>query len=134
TTPHVRTSTSSACAASRGMSQLPGNDLVVDFLRGGKKQTAKVRLIPREAAQADDVEVRTWGVVVRDLTQKLVREERLPAATGVWLENIRPAGPSGQAEPTLRRGDVLIAVEGKDVANVKQLQDLTKKMMVDAVN
>lgn len=109
-------------------SQLPENEFVVDFLRAGKKQTARLKLMPREPAQADDAELRSWGAVVRDLTQRVVREERLPDSGGVWLENIQPAGPSGQAEPNLRRGDVLVAVEGKAIASVQELKALTEKL------
>jgi serine protease Do len=109
-------------------SQLPDKEFVVSYLRGGQKQTARFKLIARERAQADDMELRSWGAVVRDLTQKLVREERLPGSSGVWLENIQPAGPSGQAEPNLRRGDVLVAVDGQDVSNVQQLKELTDKL------
>ena len=112
--------------------QLPGNAFVLDFVRGGEKQTARVTLTAREPARSDDAELRTWGAVVRDLTQKIARSERLPDARGVWLENIRPAGPAGQAEPTLRRGDVLIAVDGKPVGRVVELRELTAKLMVDA--
>ena len=112
--------------------QLPGNDLVVEFSRAGKKQTAKVRLTAREPARADDAELANWGAIARDLTQKIARSERLPDARGVWLENIRPAGPSGQAEPTLRRGDVLIAVDGTPVGNVEELRAVTAKLMVGA--
>jgi serine protease Do len=87
-----------------------------------------LKLTSREPAQADDVELRSWGAVMRDLTQKLVREERLPDSGGVWFENIQPAGPSGQAEPNLRRSDVLVAVDGQPVANVKALKAMTDKL------
>lgn len=112
--------------------RMPGNEFVVDYLRAGQKQTARVKLTAREPARNDDNELKTWGAVVRDLTQKLAREERLPDTSGVWLENIRPAGPSGQAEPVLRREDVLIAVDGKPVTSVAQLRELTSSLMTDA--
>src|SRR5262249_41376424 len=41
---------------------------------------------------------------------------------------------SGQAEPVLRRGDVLIAVEGTPVRTVAELKELTTKLLVDAKN
>ncbi len=109
--------------------QSPGSDLVVEFKRGGVKKAARVKLAGREPARLDDVQLNTWGAVVRDLTQRVVRAERLPDATGVWLENIRPAGPAGQAEPMLRRQDVLIAVDGKPVGNVAELRAMTEKLM-----
>lgn len=116
------------------MGKLPGDDLAIDYVRSGGKQHVVVKLTPREPAQADDFEIRGWGAVVRDLTQNVVLAERLPDANGVWLENIRPAGPCGQAEPTLRREDVLIAVDGKPVNNVAELQTLTATLMQNAPN
>ncbi len=115
-------------------SQLPDHDFAVEFVRGGQKQTARVRLLPREPAQADDVEIRSWGAVMRNLTQRVARDERLPDTGGVWLENVRPAGPCGQAEPTLRREDVILSVDGNAVASVEELRDLTAKLLVGAPN
>ncbi len=113
-------------------SQLPGRELALDYKRGGQRATAKVKLLPREPARSDDTELGTWGLVVRDLTAKIVRNERLPDGRGVWLENVRPAGPAGQAEPVLRREDVLVAVDGQAVGSVADLRALTEKLMADA--
>ncbi len=113
-------------------SQLPGRELALDYQRGGQRATARVKLLPREPARSDDTELATWGLVVRDLTAKIVRNERLPDGRGVWLENIRPAGPAGQAEPLLRREDVLVAVDGEAVGSVAELKALTEKLMADA--
>ncbi len=112
--------------------RLPGDALVLNYTREGKSRTARIVLDTRAAAQAEDQELLGWGAIARDLTRNLVREERLPNQDGVWLENIRPAGPCGQAEPELRRQDVLVAVEGKPVKNVEELRVLTKKLLGEA--
>ncbi len=112
--------------------RLPENEFVIDYQRAGRKQTARLTLARREPAQADDVELRGWGAVVRDLTWDLARSERLPDQSGVWLENVRPAGPCGQAEPELRRQDVLLAVDTQPVKNVAELHALTDKLLVGA--
>jgi serine protease Do len=112
--------------------RLPGNTFKVDFLRSGEHKDAQIVLAVREAAQADDIELHEWGAVVRDLTSTVVREELLPDNLGVMLEDIRPGGPSGQAEPDLRRGDVIIAVDGKPVADVAQLRTLTQQYFPDS--
>ncbi len=113
-------------------SQLPEKEFAVEYMRGGQRQTARMVLQLRQPARADDVELWSWGAVVRDITPKLAREERLPDGTGVWLENIRSAGPAGQAEPVLRREDVLIAVDGKPVNNVAELRTMTDALLKDA--
>lgn len=113
-------------------SQLPDREFRIDYLRSGKKETARFPLGRREPARADDAELRTWGAVARDITPSLARAERLPDQRGVWLENIRPAGPCGQAEPTLRREDVLVAVDGHAVGNVAELRALTEQLLTGA--
>lgn len=115
-------------------SQLPDKEFAIEFVRSGAKQTVRVRLTPREPAQADDVELKPWGAVVRDLTQKLVREERLPDQRGIWLENVQPAGPCGQAEPNLRPQDVLVAVDGQAVQTVEELRALTTRLLTSATD
>jgi serine protease Do len=112
-------------------SRLPGSAFKVDYLRGGRRQSAQFALAVRDPAQADDVEVPEWGAVVRDLTPLVVREELLPDRSGVILMNIRPGGPSGQAEPDLRKGDVVIAVDGKPVTDVASLRQLTNAFFPD---
>jgi serine protease Do len=113
-------------------SRMPGEELEVRLVREGVESTRRIRLVAREAARADDVEFRTWGAVMRDLTQRISRLERLPDSRGVWLENVRPAGPAGQAEPVLRRGDVLIALEGRSVEGVAELRRITDELLRDA--
>jgi serine protease Do len=111
---------------------LPGNTFALDYERAGQRRTSRLVLAPRALAQADNVELPGWGAIMRDLTRDLVRDERLPNQQGVWLENIRPAGPCGQAEPELRRQDVLVAVDGHAVDNVAALRELTKSLLGDA--
>ena len=111
---------------------LPGSVFKVDFLRAGKPISAQFALAVREAARADDVEVPEWGAVVRDLTSTVVREELLPDKVGVLVENVRPGGPSGQAEPELRRGDVVISVDRKPIADVASLRKLTSAIFPDS--
>jgi S1-C subfamily serine protease len=111
--------------------RLPGDTLALDYKHDGQSRSARLVLTTRTPAQADDMELLGWGAIARDLTRQLIREEQLPDRKGVWLENIRPAGPCGQAEPELRRQDVLIAVDGQQVNNVAELRALTKRLLGD---
>lgn len=116
------------------MGRLPGDAFAIEFVRDGQRSSVSLTLAAREPAQADNVELRGWGAVVRDLTRELVREQRLPDAAGVWLENIRPAGPCGQAEPVLRPKDVVLAVDGRAVRDVAELRALTDSLLAGAPN
>jgi serine protease Do len=114
------------------MGRLPGDAFTVDFERSGKKNSAKLTLTEREPALDENSELRTWGAVMQNVTAQLARTEGLPNTKGVLLESIRPGGPSGQGEPALRRQDVLVAVDGKPVANVEELRTLTTKLLDSA--
>lgn len=116
------------------MSRLPGDEFAIEYVRAEQTRAARIALTAREPARADDVELRGWGAIVRDLTRDVVREERLPDAAGVWLENVRPAGPCGQAEPVLLRKDVLLAVDGTPVSSVAELRALTETLLASAPN
>jgi serine protease Do len=108
--------------------RLPGNRFAVDYLRAGQRKTATLALVAREPVQTDDIELRAWGAVVRDITGQLAVDQRLPDRKGVWLENVRPAGPCGQAEPEIRRQDVIVSVNGQPVSNVDELRAITQKL------
>jgi len=113
-------------------SQRPGEDVAVEYLRNGEEpRIAQVKLERREAARADDVELRAWGAVVRNVTRELARDARLPDTSGVWFENIRAGGPAGQSEPGLNRQDILIAVDGDPIANVAALKAVTERLIPD---
>lgn len=108
---------------------LPGGEFSLDFQRGAAKQSVKLKLETRELAQADDKELKAWGAVFRDLTRDLARDARLPEKKGVWIQNIRPGGAAGQAEPDLRVQDVIIGVNGEPVNTITDLVTITDKLI-----
>ncbi len=110
------------------LGRLPGDDFVLAYDRAGVRATAHLKLTVRHPAESDDVELRAWGAVVRDLTPVLARLDRLPDTRGVMLASIRPAGALGEAEPRLVDGDILVSVNGKAVDTVAQLQALTEAL------
>jgi len=112
--------------------RLPGAIFKIDYLRAGKRLSARLTLVEREPAQADNVELPEWGAIFRDLTRTVVRELLLPDRSGALVLNIRPGGPSGQAEPELRRGDVVISVGGAAVTDVADLRQQTAKFFPDS--
>jgi serine protease Do len=110
----------------------PGRLVPMSFQRDGTERSTELTLSEREPAQTPDVQLDPWGAVVRDLTADLSRNERLPERSGVWFASIRPGGPSGQAEPNLNVGDILIAVDGQDVSSVEDLRRITGNFDVES--
>jgi S1-C subfamily serine protease len=54
------------------------------------------------------------GVIVQEITPELVEAFRMPAREGTLVNGVEPRGPAAKAG--LRRGDVILAVNGKRLA------------------
>jgi Do/DeqQ family serine protease len=66
--------------------------------------------------------VRGWlGVSIQDLDAELADALKLPTAEGVLVSGIHPGGPGDRGG--LRRGDVILEVDGRDVNSVGQLRN-----------
>ncbi len=114
------------------LGKLPGDEFILIYERTGRRATAYLKLTPRAAAESEEVELRTWGAVVHDVTAPMARHENLPDTEGVVLASIQPAGPIGEAEPRLVNGDVLVAVNGQTVTDAAQLRTLTATLTAGA--
>ena len=62
------------------------------------------------------------GVEVQDLTKELAESFRLTNNKGALIAGVYPEGPADRAG--IRRGDILIAVEGKPVTNSSDMLNL----------
>ena len=82
----------------------PGDAFDVSYERAGKAQTAKLTLIEREPAEADDQELQGWGAVVHDITRELVRvhggsiDVRSDESTGTTFTVVLPRRRRGEVE------------------------------------
>ena len=60
------------------------------------------------------------GVNIRDVTPELVEERELVVARGVYVSRVAFFAPAGKAG--LRKGDVIIAVNGRPVTKAREVQ------------
>jgi serine protease Do len=66
--------------------------------------------------------VRGWlGVSIQDVDQDIARAMRLPSTTGVVITDVQRSSPAAQAG--LRRGDVVLAVDGHAIETAGQLRN-----------
>src|SRR5256885_5950065 len=74
--------------------------------------------------------VRGWmGVAIQEITPALAKSFKLPEQRkGVLISDVNENGPSHAAG--VKRGDVVIAFNGKEVLNVSQLRNLVARTMV----
>lgn len=71
--------------------------------------------------------MREWGITARDFTTVSALEKFRKSKDGVLVDTVRGGGPSAEAKPALRGGDVLLRVGGKEVKNRDDLMAETAK-------
>jgi serine protease Do len=74
--------------------------------------------------------VRGWmGVAIQEITPALAKSFKLPEdRKGVLISDVNESGPSHAAG--IKRGDVVVAFNGKEIQNVSQLRNLVARTMV----
>jgi serine protease Do len=100
----------------------PGTESTLRVSRRGAEQTLKVTLAsaPGEAAPT------RLGLAVEPLTPETAREAGTRAREGVLVTAVEPESPGAAAG--IRRGDVVLEVEGQAVRSVADFERLTKTL------
>jgi len=83
-----------------------------------------------ESLQKTGKVVRGWmGVAIQEITPALAKSFKLPEQRkGVLISDVNENGPSHTAG--IKRGDVVVAFNGKDVQSVSQLRNLVARTVV----
>ncbi len=106
-----------------------GSAVEVVVERGGKWLTLTVRTEERTKARAPKREIKEWGMAAENVTDIMAKVMKRPTTDGVRVSSIRPGGPCAKAKPAIQRGDVISAVGGTPVKNVKELASETAKIV-----
>jgi serine protease Do len=102
--------------------RLPRNQPIpATVLRGGVEKTLSVVAVDRESVEARVHELPALGITARNLTTWSAKELRRADRAGVLVSGIRPGGPAAEAKPSLSDDDVILAIDGKPVADVDAL-------------
>jgi S1-C subfamily serine protease len=110
------------------LSDIPaGKEAEVAVLRDAKERRFTVRTVEMEKAAGDEREFKAWGLTLRELTAPAARNLRLTDKNGVYVTGVRRGGPAGEAEPSLSRGDIIRAVDGAPITDLKQFRGLYEK-------
>jgi serine protease Do len=100
----------------------PGAETTLRVWRDGSEQTIKVTLAqgPGEAAPT------RLGLAVQPLTPEAARESGVRAREGLLVTSVEPE--SSAAAAGIRRGDVILEVEGQPVKSGADLERLTQAL------
>ncbi|MCF6286850.1 MAG: trypsin-like peptidase domain-containing protein, partial [Candidatus Hydrogenedentes bacterium] len=109
-----------------------GGPVAVKLQRGDEALELTMTPIEREVLLKDEVELKVWGLTVRDLSLRMAKELKRKNTDGVLVTSVRPGGPAGAAKPQIKRGDVLVSVDGEAVTEIVSLRGATESLLADA--
>ena len=119
-------------------SKTPGSTVRLHLLRGGSEKDIEVKLgtFPEETADRDEEEVPEGtvrhGMTLRDLTPDIAERLQLPRGSrGVVVTDV--AAGSAAEDAALRRGDLIVSVNGEDVASVADFEKEIARAKGDGV-
>jgi serine protease Do len=100
-----------------------GKQVKVKFVRDGVDQTTTVTLAERPKQTTEEPEENPeeqpddskLGAAVTNITPQLATQLKLKVTSGVLIQSVQPDSPA--AEGGLRRGDVVLRINGKLIAN-----------------
>lgn len=110
-----------------------GETVKATVIRDGKKVPITVKigeLKQEEVVAARPKEEGQLGLAVQNVTPQIAESLGLKRATGVVITSVQPQ--SAAADAGLRRGDVILEVNRKEVANVQGLQEMVKEAKPDS--
>jgi len=107
------------------IAQLKANaTATLTIVRGGDTTEMQMRPAPLERDIGAEKQVKAWGITVRAITARMMRDLGLPDVAGVLVTGIRAGAPAGGGR--LENGDVIRKVQGKDIVGLESFLELTK--------
>jgi len=109
----------------RRIAALPAGKPATLVVRRGE-QAGEVRLepVPLGTGLGRESVIPLWGITVRSITERMARELRLDGTAGVIVSGIRPGSA---ASGSLEAGDVIVAVQHKEVADLTAFMALVRE-------
>ena len=106
-----------------------GKEVEVGFLRNDKAMV--LRVVPQEREYYDPkaIEMKQWGIVVRNISVLAAKEMKRKDQKGVLITSVRPGGPCGEARPNMMSDDIIIAVNGNEIKNIADLKEATASLV-----
>jgi len=106
-----------------------GRDATLVVRRNGAEKRFTVKPLERPAAMSMPTEIREWGLAAANLTAFEARDLVRDTTDGARVISIRPNGPVDQAKPPIRRGDIIVGLEGAAIKSVSDLESRTTALL-----
>jgi serine protease Do len=102
----------------------PGTKAEIERVRDGASGVVTVAVGDRADFLPGSQAVKRFGFSVRTLPRQ---EARRLGLSGVYVSNVEALGPAAQARVPLQERDIIVNVDGTDVADDQQFDDVLRK-------
>ncbi len=107
----------------------PGEPIDLDVERGG--QPASLKLTPRlkGKVEGEDFECKAWNMTVKAINEFGTPTLYFYVKRGVYIQGIRQ--PGNAAEAGLRRTDIVLSIDGREIATLEDLRNVYGSVLAD---
>lgn len=101
-----------------------GQSVRMEVLSGGSMRSLSMvsQSYPRDLG--DNIEIKAWGLTLTEVTPAIARSRLLEHQQGLIVTGVLPGKRAATAHPPLAVGDVVFAIDGKEVASVTDVDAL----------
>ncbi len=108
-----------------------GQKVPIVIMRDNREISLYVAPQEREYLRPKTVELKQWGITVRNISLLAAKEMKRDNQDGVLVTSIRPGGPCGEAKPAIIYNDIIVSIGNLVVKNIEDLKDVTRELTKD---
>jgi len=102
-----------------------GSKITIHYQRNGEKQETEIITNKRGKFEGNEFECDQWGLSVKEITPRIVKNLKLKNEKGVLVSGVRAGSPADEAE--IFRGYVINYVENEKINNLDQFKIIYEK-------
>lgn len=111
--------------------QTIGQKVRIVIIRDNREISLYIAPQKREYLRPKTVELKQWGITVRNISMLAAKEMKRDNQDGVLVTSVRPGGPCGGAKPAITYNDIIVSVGNSVVKSIEDLKDLTRELIKD---
>ncbi len=111
--------------------QTVGQKVLVVIMRDNREISVYIAPQKREYLRPKTVELKEWGITVRNISLLAAKEMKRDNQDGVLVTSVRPGGPCGEAKPAINYNAIIVSVGNSVVKSIEDLKDLTRDLIKD---
>ena len=111
--------------------QTIGQKVLIVIIRDNREISLYIAPQKREYLRPKTVELKQWGITVRNISLLAAKEMKRDNQDGVLVTSGRPGGPCGEAKPAITYNAIIVSVGNSVVKSIEDLKDLTRELIKD---